>query len=68
MALFLVRGKFWNKSEWQRFTKRLDVESKEKAIEVAYSLLGSHHKVKRSKIIIEGVEEIGKGSKGEDKS
>jgi len=66
--MFLVRGKFWNKEFWQKFEKEIDAKSEEEAVEKAYSLLGSHHKVKRTKIVIEEVRKVGKGSKKGDKS
>ncbi|MCD6403692.1 MAG: 50S ribosomal protein L18a [Nanoarchaeota archaeon] len=66
--MFLVRGKFWNKGYWQKFEKEINAKSEEEAVEKAYSLLGSHHKVKRTKIIIEEVKKVGKGGKERDKS
>ena len=41
-----------------KFTKAIDADKKERALEILYSDLGSKHHVKRSQIVIESVEEV----------
>ncbi|MDN5358760.1 MAG: Ribosomal protein 50S-L18Ae/60S-L20/60S-L18A [Candidatus Diapherotrites archaeon] len=41
-----------------RFTKEIDAPTKERALEILYSDLGSKHHVKRAQIIIDSVEEV----------
>jgi len=41
-----------------RFTKIIDAPTKERALEILYSDLGSKHHVKRTQIVIESVEEV----------
>jgi len=41
-----------------KFTRVIEAEKKERALELLYSDLGSKHHVKRSQIVIESVEEV----------
>ncbi len=45
---------------WQRFSLELPATKPSEAVEIAYSELGSRHKLKRSMIKIEEVREVGK--------
>jgi len=61
MKVHRVMGKFRmgkKKGEWQRFSKEVVSEDREKAIEKIYSLLGSKHRVKRTNIKIYDTEEV----------
>lgn len=43
---------------WQRFSKEVRGLTKEEALEKVYSILGSHHKLKRYHIKVTRIEEI----------
>ena len=58
VKLYRISGKMRLQFEWARFTKEIRALKKEHALEKLYSLLGSNHKVKRSMIVIEKIEEI----------
>ena len=50
---------YWMKgSRKMKFTKEVEAPNEKLATEKLYSLLGSNHHVKRSKIVIEGVERV----------
>jgi large subunit ribosomal protein LX len=46
--------------QWQKFSLELIATKPSEAVEIAYSELGSRHKLKRSMIRIEDVKEISK--------
>ncbi len=54
--MYRVEGMFKMGSGWQRFVKEVEAKKKEDAVEKVYSLLGSHHNVRRSHVKIEKVE------------
>lgn len=58
MKAFRVSGTFLMKPEWQHFSKEIAANDKDHAVEIALSDLGSRHRVKRTNIRIEGVEEL----------
>ena len=61
MKVHRVMGKFRmgkKKGEWQRFSKEVVSEDKEKAVEKIYSLFGSKHRVKRTNIKIYDTEKV----------
>lgn len=61
MKIFRIKGSFRmgkSKQDWQHFEKELLDEDKDSATEKMKSLLGSKHRVKRTNITIEDVEEI----------
>jgi len=41
-----------------KFTKEIEAPNEKLALEKLYSILGSNHKVKRVRIIVEGVEKL----------
>ncbi len=51
-------GYYWKGKRKVKFTKLVDAPTKERAMEILYSDLGSKHHVKRTKIVIESVEEV----------
>ncbi|MEE8358416.1 MAG: 50S ribosomal protein L18Ae [Candidatus Hydrothermarchaeales archaeon] len=56
--IFRISGKFRMGEELQIFTKEFRAVSKESGIEKLYTDLGSKHKVKRNRIIIDKIKEI----------
>ena len=58
MKAFRVKGTFFMGDRWQNFTKEEIGEDENSVTEKVYSLLGSKHRVKRSKIQITEVVEI----------
>jgi large subunit ribosomal protein LX len=59
MKAFRVKGTFFMGDRWQDFTKEEIGEDENSVTEHVYSLLGSKHRVKRAKIQITEVTEIG---------
>ena len=55
---FQIVGKFKNSNVWMPFKKIIEAHNEKFAIEKTYSLIGSHHKVKRNLIKIEKVERL----------
>lgn len=55
---FVIKGSFRAGNTWERFTKSVTSNNEKNAVEKIYSLLGSHHRVKRRAIKIESVEEV----------
>ncbi len=55
--LFRISGKFLMGDKYQKFEKEVVALKKEHALELVYSDLGSKHKVKRTQIKIEKIEE-----------
>ncbi len=55
--LFKITGKFFMGNKYQKFSKEIVALKKEDALELVYSDLGSKHKVKRTQIKIEKIEE-----------
>lgn len=53
---FRIKGSFTKSGTTANFTKELRSVNQERAIELLYNLLGSHHKVKRAQIFIEKIE------------
>ncbi len=51
-------GRYRKGRRMVKFTKVIDADRKERALEILYSDLGSKHHVKRSQIVIESVEEV----------
>lgn len=58
VKVYRVKGTFAIGKEKQPFTKEYRAVKPEDVIELVYSDIGSKHKVKRSKIWIEKIEEI----------
>ena len=56
--IFRISGKFRMGEELQIFTKEFRAVSEESGIEKLYTDLGSKHKVKRNRIIIDKIKEI----------
>jgi large subunit ribosomal protein LX len=56
---FRIKGKFMMGERMQPFTKEIAALNQKNAIEKIYCDLGSKHRVKRNKIIIEEIKEIG---------
>lgn len=54
---FIVKGNFKAGKKWEHFTKMIACQNKNNAIERTYSLIGSEHRLNRSLIKIETVEE-----------
>lgn len=59
--IYRVKGKFLMGDKMQPFTKELVSMKPEDAQEKIYSDIGSKHKIKRNKIVIESLEEIPEG-------
>lgn len=57
--IFRIKGWFKKKRNKMEFTKEIPSSSKERAIEILYSDLGSRHAAKRNLIHISEIEEIG---------
>ena len=55
--IFEVQGKFKQKNENKKFTKKVSAISEKMALEKTMALLGSHHKLKRRNIFIEEIKE-----------
>ena len=55
---FQIVGKFKNANVWMPFKKIVEAHNENFAVEKTYSLIGSHHKVKRNLIKIEKVEKV----------
>ncbi|MCK5547887.1 MAG: 50S ribosomal protein L18a [Thermoplasmata archaeon] len=66
LKAFRVKGEFMMGRRWQPFSKEFAAEDKETCAELAYSILGSNHNVKRKFIKIEGIEQIMKTEDIED--
>jgi len=58
IKIFRISGKFRMGEELQIFTKEFRAVSKENGLEKLYTDLGSKHKVKRNRIIIDEIKEI----------
>ncbi len=56
--IFRISGKFRMGENLQIFTKEFRAVSEESVIEKLYTDLGSKHKVKRNRIIIDEIKEI----------
>ncbi|ADL57805.1 MULTISPECIES: 50S ribosomal protein L18Ae [Methanothermobacter] len=56
--IFRVKGKFQMGDKLQPFTKELKAIKEEEIYERLYSEFGSKHRVPRSKVMIEEIEEI----------
>lgn len=56
--IFRVRGKFQMGDKLQPFTKELKAIKEDEIYERLYSEFGSKHRVPRSKVMIEEIEEI----------
>lgn len=54
---YVVKGRAKIGIKWERFEKTVKAEKKERATDIAMSLLGGSHRVKRFQIKIESVEE-----------
>ncbi len=54
---FIVKGTFKAGQKWERFTKKIASHNKNNAQDKVYSLIGSEHRLKRSLIKIESIEE-----------
>jgi large subunit ribosomal protein LX len=55
--MWKFEGKMKMGKKWTKFTKEIEAPSKERALEILYSDLGSKHHVKRRNIVVEKVEE-----------
>jgi ribosomal protein L20A (L18A) len=55
--IYVVKGRAKIGLKWERFEKTVNADGKERATDIAMSLLGGSHKVKRFQIKIESVEE-----------
>ncbi len=60
VRIYRVTGRMRIGMQWQRFSLELLATKPSEAVEMAYSELGSRHKLKRSMIRIEEVREISK--------
>ena len=56
--IFRIEGLFEKNNNKMEFEKEVPANSKDRAIDLVYSELGSKHAVKRNLITIENVEEI----------
>ena len=66
LKAFRVTGEFMSGRSWQRFSKEFAAESSEQSAELAYSILGSDHGVKRKFINIRNIEQIKKPENVQD--
>ncbi|NJD54043.1 MAG: 50S ribosomal protein L18a [Candidatus Methanoperedens sp.] len=57
---FIVKGNFKAGQKWEQFTKRITTLNKSLALEKTFSLLGSEHRLRRSLIKINSVDEAKK--------
>jgi len=55
---FEVTGTFKAGREMAKFTKEVEAESEDLAVEKVYALLGSEHRTKRPDIDVESVEKL----------
>ena len=60
VRIYRVTGRMRIGMQWQKFSLELLATKPSEAVEMAYSELGSRHKLKRSMIRIEEVREISK--------
>ncbi|MGC9179925.1 MAG: 50S ribosomal protein L18Ae [Vulcanisaeta sp.] len=60
IRIYKVVGRMRIGMQWQKFSLELIATKPSEAVEIAYSELGSRHKLKRSMIRIEDVKEISK--------
>ncbi len=60
VAIYRVVGRMRVGTQWQRFSLELVATKPSEALETAYSLLGSRHKLKRGMIRIEDIREVSK--------
>lgn len=58
MKVFRVKGTFKMGREWQKFTKEIIETDDERAYEKILSILGSKHRVLRTNIKVNEIEEI----------
>ncbi|AIF69361.1 50S ribosomal protein LX [Palaeococcus pacificus DY20341] len=58
VKVFRVRGVFERNGKKEKFTREYRGLKEEDIKELVYSELGSKHRVKRNKVIIESIEEI----------
>lgn len=58
VKVFRVKGVFEKNGRKERFTKEYRGLKEEHVVELVYSEIGSKHRVPRTKIKIEGIEEI----------
>ena len=54
---FIVKGNFKAGRKWEQFSKKITTLNKNLALEKTFSLLGSEHRLKRSLIKINSVDE-----------
>ncbi len=55
---FRISGTVRLGSETRKFTKEVEAETENSALEKAYSLLGSNNGVQRSKVKVDSVEKV----------
>jgi large subunit ribosomal protein LX len=55
---FEVSGAFKTTEGWQPFKKVVEAHNESYALEKVYSLIGSHHKVKRNLIKVNGIKKV----------
>ena len=58
VKVYRVKGVFEREGKKQKFTKEYRAVKQEDVVELVYSEIGSKHRVKRTKIWIESIEEI----------
>lgn len=58
MKTYRFHGHFLMGRKMQKFTRDVKAEKKEDALEEIYTVFGSKHKVSRSRILIDEVEEV----------
>ncbi len=59
MKAFRISGKMRvTPDNWQKFSKEFVGQSEKDAIEMAYSIMGSRHKVERKFVVIDDVVEL----------
>ncbi|NJE07969.1 50S ribosomal protein L18a [Thermococcus sp. M39] len=58
VKVYRVKGIFEREGKKQKFTKEYRAVKPEDVVELVYSEIGSKHRVKRTKILIESIEEI----------
>jgi len=58
VKVYRVKGVFEREGKRQKFTKEYRAVKQEDVVELVYSEIGSKHRVKRTKIWIESIEEI----------
>jgi ribosomal protein L20A (L18A) len=56
--VFVVKGKILLKDGERSFSKKVEAKSERMAREITFCLFGSHHRVRRDKIIISSVEKV----------